>query len=61
MSLNGTVLRLGQTLGPPVMAVVYRVAGIDAVFFAGAVFALFLAALMTWAVKPTETVKTFKP
>jgi MFS family permease len=51
MSLNGTVLRLGQTLGPPVMAVVYRVAGIDAVFFAGAVFALFLAALMTWAVR----------
>jgi predicted MFS family arabinose efflux permease len=51
MSLNGTVLRLGQTLGPPVMAVVYRLAGIDAVFFAGAAFALFLAVLMTWAVR----------
>jgi MFS family permease len=51
MSLNGTVLRLGQTLGPPVMAIIYRMAGIDAVFFAGAAFALFLAGLMTWAVR----------
>jgi MFS family permease len=52
MSLNGTVLRLGQTLGPPVMALVHRRAGIDAVFFVGALFALVLAALMTWAVQP---------
>jgi predicted MFS family arabinose efflux permease len=51
MSLNGTVLRLGQTLGPPVMALVYRLAGIDAVFYFGAVFALLLAGLMTWAVR----------
>ena len=51
MSLNGTVLRLGQTLGPPVMALVYRVAGIDAVFYFGAVFALCLAGLMTWALR----------
>ena len=50
MSLNGTVLRLGQTLGPPVMALVHRLAGIDAVFYAGAVFALFLAAMMWFAV-----------
>jgi len=52
MSLNGTVLRLGQTLGPPVMALVHRTAGIDAVFFVSAVFALVLALLMTWAVRP---------
>ena len=51
MSLNGTVLRLGQTLGPPVMALVHRTAGIDAVFFVSAVFALVLALLMTWAVR----------
>ena len=51
MSLNGTVLRLGQTLGPPIMALVHRVAGIDAVFYFGAVFALFLALLMSWAVR----------
>lgn len=51
MSLNGTVLRLGQTLGPPIMAGVHRVAGIDAVFYSGAVFALFLAALMAGTVR----------
>lgn len=51
MSLNGTVLRLGQTLGPPVMAVVHRWAGINAVFYSGAVFALFLALLMVWALR----------
>ncbi len=51
MSLNGTVLRLGQTLGPPIMAGVHRAAGIDAVFWSGAVFALFLAGFMTWTVK----------
>jgi len=51
MSLNGTVLRLGQTLGPPVAALVHRVAGINAVFFIGAAFALLLAGLTTWAVK----------
>jgi MFS family permease len=51
MSLNGTVLRLGQTLGPPMAALVHRVAGIDAVFYVGAVFALFVALLMRWAVR----------
>ena len=51
MSLNGTVLRLGQTLGPPLMALVHRIAGIDAVFYTGAVFAALLAAMMWWTVK----------
>ena len=51
MSLNGTVLRLGQTLGPIIMAVVHRIAGIDAVFYSGAVFALLMAVLMVLAVK----------
>jgi ACDE family multidrug resistance protein len=58
MSLNGTVLRLGQTLGPAVMAAVHHVAGINAVFFAGAAFALCLAALMTWAIRPSENLET---
>jgi ACDE family multidrug resistance protein len=51
MSLNGTVLRLGQTLGPPIMAGVHRFAGIDAVFWSGAAFAVFLAFVMIWTVK----------
>ena len=54
MSLNGTVLRLGQTLGPPIMAAVHRLAGIDAVFFVGAVFALFVAFVMTLTVPPSR-------
>ena len=45
LSLNGTVLRLGQTIGPPLAALVYRAAGIDAVFYWGALFALVLAGL----------------
>jgi MFS family permease len=45
LSFNGTVLRLGQTIGPPLAALVYRAAGIDAIFYWGAVFAIFLAGL----------------
>jgi ACDE family multidrug resistance protein len=51
MSLNGTVLRLGQTLGPPIMAGVYRFAGIEAVFWSGAAFAVFLVVVMAWTVR----------
>ncbi len=40
MSLNGTVLRLGQTLGPVIMAAVYGVWGFAGVYFAGAFLAL---------------------
>ncbi|MFH1844790.1 MAG: MFS transporter [bacterium] len=40
MSLNGMVLRLGQTLGPPVMAVMYSYGGMPAPFLGGAVVAL---------------------
>jgi MFS family permease len=43
LSFNGTVLRLGQTTGPPLAALVYRAAGIDAVFYWGGIFAIFLA------------------
>jgi MFS family permease len=45
LSFNGTVLRLGQTLGPPVMAAVERLSGLDAVFFAGSALALLFAGL----------------
>ncbi len=46
MSLNGMVLRVGQTLGPIVMAFVFTIFGIAGVYFAGAVFALFLFLLI---------------
>lgn len=36
MSLNGMVLRIGQTLGPVIMAAVFAFGGMDAVFYTGA-------------------------
>ncbi len=39
MSANGSILRLGQTLGPTIMGLVIVGFGIDGVFFAGAAFA----------------------
>ncbi|UCG50506.1 MAG: MFS transporter [Candidatus Latescibacterota bacterium] len=49
MSINGMVLRLGQTLGPIVMAGVFGMWDLEGVFFVGALFSLgmfFLAAIM---------------
>ena len=40
MSMNGMVLRLGQTLGPLVMGGIYVLGGINAAFYAGAVLSL---------------------
>lgn len=40
MALNGTVLRIGQTLGPVVMGAGYAVAGFPGVFAVGAALAL---------------------
>lgn len=47
MSVNGMVLRLGQTLGPIIAGVVYATLGIEAAFWASAVLAVgMLAALV---------------
>lgn len=40
MSLNGMVLRLGQTLGPIIMSGVFGLWGFRGVYFAGSIFAL---------------------
>ncbi len=40
MSLNGTVLRLGQTLGPVLFGTVYVAFGVSVAFYAGAILAL---------------------
>lgn len=40
MSLNGLVLRLGQTLGPFIMAIVLGILGITGVYWVAALFAL---------------------
>ena len=46
MSINGTVLRMGQTLGPPLMGLVYVYAGLDCTFFAAAGLALLVPAVL---------------
>jgi MFS family permease len=40
MSVNGMVLRLGQTLGPLLMGAVFGLWGMSGVFYAGAGFAI---------------------
>jgi len=51
MSLNGMVLRLGQTLGPVFMGLVYLTWGIKATFYAGVIFALIMIILVTVMIK----------
>lgn len=51
MSVNGLVLRLGQTVGPVLMALVLAGFGLSAVYFAGAVAALIMLALAMGPVK----------
>lgn len=40
MSLNGMILRLGQTLGPLIMGLLYAFGGVNIVYFSGAIFAI---------------------
>jgi ACDE family multidrug resistance protein len=42
MSINGMVLRLGQTLGPLIMGIMFTVGGMDGVFVGGALCALLM-------------------
>lgn len=46
MSVNGMIFRLGQTLGPVVMGILYGVAGMGGVFYGGAVCALAMLAVV---------------
>lgn len=51
MSVNGMVLRLGQTLGPVVTGAVYGMAGMSATFYTGAAFAVIMAAMLLLIIK----------
>lgn len=51
MSVNGMVLRLGQTLGPLVMGVVFTFGGIGSAFYAGAGFAVAMLILVAIMIK----------
>lgn len=42
LSVNGTFFGLGQTLGPLLMGIVFGFGGINSVFYAGVVFAIFI-------------------
>lgn len=46
MSLNGMVLRLGQTLGPLVMGAIYGLWGVDATFYVGAALAILMIGIV---------------
>jgi len=46
MSINGMVLRLGQTLGPVLMGIVFIGWGFQGVFLAGAVFSVVISTLL---------------
>ena len=49
MSINGMVLRIGQTLGPIVIGLFYSVFGIESAFYASAGFAvLIILILFKW-------------
>jgi predicted MFS family arabinose efflux permease len=42
MSLNSTAIRVGQTVGPPVMSLPYGIGSFDAVYFAAAALSLLM-------------------
>ena len=46
MSLNGMVLRLGQTIGPLIMGFIFGLSGIAGVYYAGAAFAFLMFVLI---------------
>ena len=46
MSINGTVLRLGQTLGPVIMGIIFGFWGIEGVFYSGAGFSIAMFVIM---------------
>ena len=54
MSINGMVLRLGQTLGPVVMGAMYSWGGLNAPFFGGAVLAGLTLVLVIATVRGKE-------
>jgi ACDE family multidrug resistance protein len=54
MSLNGMVLRIGQSLGPLVIGLAYTAAGLDAAFYGGALLALFTAVILTRVLLPSR-------
>ncbi len=55
MAVNGTVLRVGQTVGPLLMGAVFAGLGAAPVFFAGVLFAGAMIVVLQVFVVPTQT------
>jgi predicted MFS family arabinose efflux permease len=51
MSVNGMVLRLGQTLGPIIMGAVFIMGGLGYPFYAGAIFCIVIFSLLVALIK----------
>lgn len=56
MSLNGTVLRLGQTLGPLIMGLIFGIWGLKGVFYAGGIISFFAFLIILMMVRKKEQV-----
>jgi MFS family permease len=54
MSINGMVLRLGQTLGPGISATLFALTGIMGVLIGGIIFTLISALVIALVVSPVE-------
>jgi ACDE family multidrug resistance protein len=54
MSMNGMVLRLGQTLGPLVMAPIYAFGGLNSTFFIGSIIAALMFVMIFIFVKKSN-------
>ncbi|MCF7902749.1 MAG: MFS transporter [Candidatus Marinimicrobia bacterium] len=55
LSLNGTVLRLGQTLGPFIMGLVYALWQLNGVFVVGTILAILLFVLVAFTLSPPKS------
>jgi ACDE family multidrug resistance protein len=51
MSVNGVILRLGQTVGPPLMGLTFGVWGIEGAFYTAAAIAAAMFVLTTMVIK----------
>ncbi len=61
MSVNGMVLRLGQTLGPLVMGLAFGLGGTNAPFFGGAVLALAMVAISALTIRQPSVAPVPQP
>lgn len=57
LSVNGLVLRMGQTLGPPLMGVASSIGGIGTAFYSGAAIAAAMLALSVTFIKKRRNIQ----